>query len=186
MKLNSVFPKVVDRGLWPKAQIESRAELKTLPGGACKNEAKSERLAAASLVGCETSAIERRLQSMGLRPTRQRIALGRLLFGKGHRHLTAEMLYAEATAAGVCVSLATTYNALNQFAEAGLLRKIGIETKTYFDTNVTEHSHFIVEHTHELVDMTAPCVVFHEQMNVPQDYEVSQIDIVVRLRRKAV
>lgn len=68
----------------------------------------------------------------------------------------------------------------------GLLRKIGIETKTYFDTNVTEHSHFIVEHAHELVDMTAPCVVLHEQMNVPPDCEVSQIDIVVRLRRKAV
>ena len=140
---------------------------------------------AASFVGRDAYVIEHRLQSIGLRVTRQRIALAQLLFGKGHRHLTAEMLYEEASAAGIRVSSATIYNTLNQFTEAGLLRKIGVETKTYFDTNVTEHDHFVIEHTHELLDMTSPCVAVNE-INVLPGYEVSQINVVVRLRRKPV
>ena len=81
------------------------------------------------------------LRQVGLRPTRQRMALGWLLFGKGDRHLTAEMLYEEATRAKVPVSLATIYNTLHQFTEAGLLRQVAVDgSKTYFDTNVSDAS----------------------------------------------
>ena len=103
------------------------------------------------------------LQAAGLRPTRQRMALGWLLFGKGARHLTAEMLYEEATLAKVPVSLATVYNTLNQLTDAGLLRQVSVDgTKTYFDTNVTAHHHFYLENNHELVDIPDPHLVLHE------------------------
>ena len=86
------------------------------------------------------------LRHAGLRPTRQRVDLGRVLFAKGPRHISAEDLHAEAELAGVRVSLATVYNALHQFTEAGLLREVAIDgTRTYFDTNVSDHHHFFVE-----------------------------------------
>ena len=92
-----------------------------------------------ALTGCPWHDVNEMLQSAGLRPTRQRMALGWLLFGKGARHLTAEMLYEEATLAKVPVSLATVYNTLNQLTDAGLLRQVSVDgTKTYFDTNVTD------------------------------------------------
>src|SRR4029077_14779287 len=90
------------------------------------------------LTGCPWHDVKSMLHQVGLRPTRQRMALGWLLFGKGDRHLTAEMLYEEATLAKVPVSLATVYNTLNQLTDAGLLRQVSVDgTKTYFDTNVT-------------------------------------------------
>jgi Fur family iron response transcriptional regulator len=125
------------------------------------------------------------LQSAGLRPTRQRTALGRLLFGKGARHLTAEMLYEEATLANIPVSLATVYNTLNQLTSAGLLRQVAIDgTKTYFDTNVTAHHHFYLENSHELVDILDAHLVLSNMPDVPDDYEIARIDIVVRLRKE--
>jgi hypothetical protein len=87
-----------------------------------------------------------RLRDAGLRPTRQRVALADLLFAKGDRHLTAEELHEEAVGVGVPCSLATVYNTLHQFTEAGMLRVLSLETaKTYFDTNVSDHHHFVVE-----------------------------------------
>ena len=82
-----------------------------------------------------------RLKAAGLRPTRQRLALTRILFENGHRHVTAETLHAEAKTAGVDVSLATIYNTLHQFTTVGLLREVVIDTgKAYFDTNTGRSS----------------------------------------------
>ena len=98
------------------------------------------------LNGCPWHDVKSMLRDVGLRPTRQRMALGWILFAKGDRHLTAEMLYEEATKAKVPVSLATVYNTLHQFTEVGLLRQVAVDgSKTYFDTNITEHHHFFVE-----------------------------------------
>src|SRR5215207_7426224 len=94
------------------------------------------------------------LRHAGLRPTRQRVELGRVLFARGHRPISAEDLHAEAETAGVRVSLATVYNTLHQFTEAGLLREVAIDgTRTYFDTNVSDHHHFFVEGEARLIDM---------------------------------
>src|ERR1700739_3176934 len=91
-----------------------------------------------------------RLRAAGLRPTRQRLALAKVL-GTGDRHVTAEQLHIEAAAAGMPVSLATVYNTLHQFTEAGLLREVVVEgAKTYFDTNTSNHYHFFCEHTGQL------------------------------------
>ena len=85
------------------------------------------------------------LRQAGLRPTRQRLALARVLFGNGDRHVTAEALFEEARQRDIDVSLATVYNTLHQFTDAGLLRSIAIDTSsTYFDTNTGDHHHFLI------------------------------------------
>src|SRR6185437_12245903 len=102
----------------------------------------------------ETWNIEQRVRDAGLRPTRQRVALADLLFAKGDRHLSAEELHEEALAAGVPVSLATVYNALHQFTQAGMLRILAVEgAKTYFDTNTSDHHHFYIEGENRIFDI---------------------------------
>jgi Fur family transcriptional regulator, iron response regulator len=108
-------------------------------------EAAAAAAAHSARTGCPWHDVKAMLRQVGLRPTRQRMALGWILFAKGDRHLTAEMLYEEATKAKVPVSLATVYNALHQFTEVGLLRQVAVDgSKTYFDTNVSDHHHFFV------------------------------------------
>ncbi len=125
------------------------------------------------------------LRAVGLRPTRQRIALVDLLFGKGRRHITAEMVYEEAGAENCNVSLATIYNTLNQFTEAGLLRQVAVDgSKTYFCNNTSEHHHFYLEDRHELVDIPDGKIAIGQLPEPPEGYEISHIDLVVRLRRK--
>ena len=138
-----------------------------------------------ALNGCPWHDVKTMLRSVGLRPTRQRMALGWILFGKGDRHLTAEMLYEEATRAKVPVSLATIYNTLHQFTEVGLLRQIGVDgSKAYFDTNASEHHHFFVEGANEVMDIPDAEVMLDKMPAPPEGYEVARIDVVVRLRRK--
>jgi Fur family iron response transcriptional regulator len=123
------------------------------------------------------------LRHAGLRPTRQRVELGRILFAKGHRHISAEDLHAEAELAGVRVSLATVYNALHQFTEAGLLREVAIDgSRTYFDTNVSDHHHFFVEGEGRLIDM-AEHVDIAELPKPPEGMEITAVEVVVRVRK---
>jgi Fur family iron response transcriptional regulator len=127
----------------------------------------------------------KRLKAAGLRPTKQRVALGLLLFGNGQRHVTAEMLHDEALSESIPVSLATVYNTLHQFTGAGLLREVAIEgSKTYFDTNTSDHHHFYFEHNGMLMDMgceTSPVLAVPE---APEGMEISRIDVLVRLTKK--
>jgi len=135
--------------------------------------------------GCPWRDVKEMLRLAALRPTRQRVALGRLLLDKGDRHLTAEMLFVEATQARIPVSLATVYNTLNQLTDAGLLRQVSVDgTKTYFDTNVSAHHHFYLENNHELVDIPDPHLVLQKMPEVPEGYEIARVDMVVRLRKK--
>jgi Fur family iron response transcriptional regulator len=121
----------------------------------------------------------------GLRPTRQRLALSALLFGQGERHITAEMLHAEAMHSGISVSLATIYNTLNQFTQAGLLREVAVEgSKTYYDTNTSDHFHFFFEKDGSLVDIEAGNVRIDNLPAPPEGTEISRVDILVRLSAK--
>jgi len=139
----------------------------------------------AALTGCPWHDVKAMLRQVGLRPTRQRMALGWILFGKGDRHLTAEMLYEEATRAKVPVSLATIYNTLHQFTEVGLLRQIAVDgSKAYFDTNVTAHHHFFVEGEDEVFDIPDAEVTVGKTPTPPEGFEIARVDVVVRLRRK--
>jgi len=137
------------------------------------------------LNGCPWHDVKEKLRDVGLRPTRQRMALGWILFAKGDRHVTAEMLYEEATRAKVPVSLATVYNTLHQFTEVGLLRQVAVDgSKAYFDTNNSEHHHFFIEDQNDLMDIPASDVVVGKAPVAPEGYEIARIDVVVRLRRK--
>src|ERR1700686_4823410 len=141
--------------------------------------AMEPRLAAArpDLTGCPWHDVKAMLRQVGLRPTRQRMALGWLLFGKGDRHLTAEMLYEEAHRAKIAVSLATVYNTLHQFTDAGLLREVTVNgSKTYFDTNVSDHHHFFIESEHKLVDIPGAPSIVGELPQVPEGYEIARVD----------
>jgi Fur family iron response transcriptional regulator len=125
------------------------------------------------------------LRQAGLRPTRQRLALGTLLFAGGDRHVTAELLHAEAQAAGQHVSLATVYNTLHQFKRAGLLRELAINgAKAYFDTNTSNHNHFFVEEVSELLDIPDHAIRVDGVPEPPNGMKISHIDVVVRLVRE--
>lgn len=129
---------------------------------------------------------EVKLRRSGLRPTRQRVALANLLFAKGDRHLTVEELHEEALAANVPVSLATVYNTLHQFTEAGLIRVLAVESaKTYFDTNVSDHHHFFVEGENEVLDIPISNIEIGNIPEPPEGMEVAHIDVIIRLRPKS-
>ncbi|NBT97291.1 MAG: transcriptional repressor [Methylocystaceae bacterium] len=127
--------------------------------------------------------VSKTLSASGLRPTRQRLALAALLFNGSDRHVTAERLFDEAIAARLSVSLATVYNTLHQFTAAGLLREIAVDgAKVYFDTNVSEHHHFLNEETGELLDIEDGLMQMGKLPPSPKGLRVARVDIVIRLR----
>ena len=129
--------------------------------------------------------IETRLRDCGLRPTRQRVALDDLLFAKGDRHLTVEELHEEAIVAGVPVSLATVYNTLHQFTEAGMIRVLAVEgARTYFDTNISDHHHFFVEGRNEVLDIPISNLAIGNLPDAPEGMEIAHVDVIIRLREK--
>jgi Fur family iron response transcriptional regulator len=124
------------------------------------------------------------LRLAGLRPTRQRVDLIRILFANGHRHISAEDLHAEAAAAGVRVSLATVYNALHKFTEAKFLREVAIDSgRAYFDTNVSNHHHFFVEGEGRLIDLLDG-IGIDNLPAPPEGMEIAAVELVVRVRRR--
>ncbi len=136
-----------------------------------------------ALTGRPVHEIRVKLSSAGLRPTRQRMALGCLLFAKGNRHVTAENLQEEALASRVSISLATIYNSLHQFTRAGLLREVAIDgSKTYFDTNVSDHHHFLIEGANVLIDIPRIAVERQQIPALPPGKSIAGVDVIVRLR----
>jgi Fe2+/Zn2+ uptake regulation proteins len=122
------------------------------------------------------------LRCAGLRPTRQRLALARLLFDSGDRHVTAEKLHEEAIAANIAVSLATIYNTLHQFTAAGLLREIIVDaSRSYFDTNINDHHHFFHEPSGRLEDIPGEQVVVAELPPAPPGTAIRRVEVIVRL-----
>jgi Fur family iron response transcriptional regulator len=132
-----------------------------------------------------TATIPPRLRGAGLRPTRQRVALARLLFDGGDRHVTAELLHGEAISAAIRVSLATVYNTLHQFTAAGLLREVVVEPgRSYFDTNVDDHHHFFCETTGMLQDIPGAAVMVSQLPGAPAGTEIRRVDVIIRVRRQ--
>jgi len=122
------------------------------------------------------------LRGAGLRPTRQRVALAHILFANGDRHVTAETLHEEAIARKVPVSLATVYNTLHQFTQAGLLREVAVEgAKAYFDTNTSNHYHFFCEQTGKLMDIDTSSIRIDGLPEAPDGMSISRVDVLVRL-----
>ena len=132
------------------------------------------------------SDLHTKLHTAGLRPTRQRLALAQLLFSKGNRHICAEDLHASAQGKGVTVSLATIYNTLKQFTEAGLLREVALEgDRSYYDTNTANHFHFFDPKRGQLMDIPAENLTISGLPAAPSGMVVDRIDVIVRLRAKS-
>ncbi len=126
------------------------------------------------------------LVKANLRPTRQRVALAELLVGDGrHRHVTAESLFEAAKSTGAAVSLATVYNTLRAFCDAGVLQEITVDgSKSYFDTNTHDHPHFYWEDEGRLSDAPSDQLVIHRLPEAPDGVEIASVDVVIRLRKK--
>ncbi|MEI4261810.1 iron response transcriptional regulator IrrA [Roseovarius sp. D0-M9] len=143
-------------------------------------EAKSQDRSASSARGAEW------LAGAGLRPTRQRAILASLLIGDGqHRHVTAESLFADVQKRGESVSLATVYNTLRAFCDAGLMQEVLVDgTKSYFDTNTHDHPHFYWEDENRLSDAPADQLEITRLPGAPEGAEIASVDVVIRLRRR--
>ncbi|MEX0732710.1 MAG: iron response transcriptional regulator IrrA [Aquisalimonadaceae bacterium] len=134
-----------------------------------------------------TTSIRNQLRALGLRPTRQRIAVARLLFSGEHRHLSAEELYNEAQAAGIRLAYTTVYNILHQFTQAGLIREVPVESgRTWFDTNIGSHVHLFDEDSGQIRDLELDSrqLELLRELHLPEDVEIRDVDIIVRVRKK--
>ena len=133
----------------------------------------------------DDAVVEEKLRDAGLRATRQRMALGRLLFCGPNHHISADELHKKALAARHHLTLATVYNTLNQFCEAGLLRQVMASgSATYFDTDTSDHHHYFVENEGKVMDVPAGSVRFGLIPEPPEGMTVTHVDVIVHLRRK--
>ncbi len=125
------------------------------------------------------------LARVALRPTRQRVALAELLIGDGRdRHVTAESLFAASRATGGKVSLATVYNTLRAFCDAGLMQEVTVDgSRSYFDTRMDDHPHYFWEDSAELTDAPSEGMKIVGLPEAPKGAEISRVDVVIRLRR---
>ncbi|MEK9970714.1 MAG: transcriptional repressor [Ferrovibrio sp.] len=122
------------------------------------------------------------LRTAGLRTTRQRLVLAEILFGQGHRHVTAESLFTEAAERGARLSLATVYNCLHQFTAAGLLRMVTVDAgRAYFDTNLSPHHHFYYQRSGELRDIPEDQVAVARLPDAPAGARIARVDVILRL-----
>lgn len=138
------------------------------------------------VISVVTKRADNWLASAQLRPTKQRMALAEALVGDGHhRHVTAESLFERVQRTGGRVSLATVYNTLRAFCDAGLLQEVTVDgSRSYFDTNTHDHPHFYWEDTHELTDAPADQLKIMQLPEVPEGAEIASVDVIIRLRRK--
>jgi Fur family iron response transcriptional regulator len=125
-----------------------------------------------------------KLRAAGLRPTRQRLELAQHLLCGADRHVTAESLHEEVVKGGSKISLATVYNTLHQFTDAGLLRQVVVDaTRGYFDTNTGDHQHFFLEEEGALIDIPGEAIQVEGVPDAPAGMTVERVDVVVRIRR---
>ena len=137
------------------------------------------------MTDCDQMTLEDRLRCAGLRPTRQRVAIARLLLDGRHRHLSAESLSAEIRESGVKMADGTVYNTLNQFTDAGLLRRVTVHNEySLFDTNVDHHHHFYDADADRLTDIPADHVVLNSLPNAPDGHEIKSVDVTINIRSR--
>jgi len=125
------------------------------------------------------------LRLAGLRPTRQRVGIAALLFDGRHRHVTADSLNEEITTAGLQVSGGTVYNTLNQFTDAGLLRRVIIHNEySLFDTNTDHHHHFYDASNDQLIDIPNEDLILAKLPQAPDGHEIKAVDVIIHIQSK--
>lgn len=118
------------------------------------------------------------LRMSGLRPTRQRVSLLRMVMDGPDRHFTIDDLFNDAREAGEPLSLATVYNATRQFSSVGIIRELAVDgTRTFFDTNTRNHQHYFLEEEQQLLD--APS----NGKAIPSGMSVRRVDVLIHLAR---
>ena len=133
----------------------------------------------------DQTLLEDRLRLAGLRPTRQRVAIARLLLDGRHRHVSAESLSAEIRESDIQMADGTVYNTLNQFTDAGLLRRVTLHNEySQFDTNVEHHHHFNDPGADCLIDIPADHVVLDRLPDAPDGHEIQSIDVTINIRSR--
>lgn len=136
------------------------------------------------MVDSDQISLEGRLRLAGLRPTRQRVAIARLLLDGRHRHVSAESLSAEIRESGTQMADGTVYNTLNQFTDAGLLRRVTVHNEhSLFDTNVEHHHHFYDSDADCLIDVPEGHVVLNSLPNAPDGHEIRSVDVTINIRQ---
>ena len=127
----------------------------------------------------------KQLRLAGLRPTRQRLAIAALLLDGRHRHVSADSLIEEITTAGLQVSSGTVYNTLNQFTDAGLLRRVVVHNEySLFDTNTDHHHHFYEASNDQLVDIPSDDVILAKLPQAPDGHEIKAGDVIIHVQSK--
>ena len=122
------------------------------------------------------------LRNSSLRPTKQRIMIGNLLFNDTDKHVTAESLYRELTASEQKISLATVYNTLHDFCEKKLLKKVTIDTeKVYFDTNTSPHHHFYSDNEKLLIDISKDKIKIQGLPKAPKGKKIKDVELIAHL-----
>jgi len=126
-----------------------------------------------------------KLRSSGLRPTRQRINISKILFErKDTFHFTIQDLFETIkNQFSEKVSLATIYNTIHAFKKKGYLKEISINSnKSYFDTNISNHHHFFNESTNELIDLNERDVgKINIKKNIPGK-KIKSVEVLVKIQ----
>ena len=127
------------------------------------------------------------LRENGLKPTAQRLAIYKILFSEGDKHFTAEEIKKLAISSGFKISVATIYNNLNHFVEAGLLKKRQVDNnRSYFDNNVSDHFHLFDEETNTLTDIPPSSVKFAKLPKLPKNKQIKNINLVINIKKNPV
>ncbi|MEY2342080.1 Fur family transcriptional regulator [Acidithiobacillus sp. IBUN Pt1247-S3] len=124
------------------------------------------------------------LRDAGVNPTSQRVEIGYILFAQ-HAHLSAEEIMQRVNADYAVVSKATVYNTLGLFVQHGLVREVIVEPgKVFYDSNVSPHHHYYYVDTGDLLDIPAQQLRLAQQPQLPEDTELEEVDIVLRVRKR--
>ena len=124
----------------------------------------------------------KKIESSGIRPTKQRRVLAKILFEKGNRHLSADELFHDVKKEDRKISMATVYNTLKQFTSLGLVREVVVDqNKSLYCTNHKSHYHLYIEDEGKIVDIPTKNIDLNIP-SIPACLQLYNIDVIVRIR----
>ena len=122
------------------------------------------------------------LEKNGIRATKQRRVLAKLIFDKGKRHISAENLFDEVKREERKISMATVYNTLKQFTSLGLIREIVVDqNKSLYCNNNQSHYHLYIEDEGKVIDIPTKNIDL-DIPSIPACLQLHNIDVIVRIR----
>ena len=124
----------------------------------------------------------KKIESSGIRPTKQRRVLAKILFEKGNRHVSADELFHDVKKEDRKISMATVYNTLKQFTSLGLVREVVVDqNKSLYCTNHESHYHLYIEDEGKIIDIPTKNIDLNIS-SIPACLQLHNIDVIVRIR----